>query len=73
LFQKANQPRLAKGIDLREKNAQYKYHAEISKHFQQYFRFGGLPEQIDVQNRRAWLSGLYQKIYLGDTFMNYEL
>ncbi|MDR2423780.1 MAG: ATP-binding protein [Prevotellaceae bacterium] len=64
---------LAHGIDLQEKNAQYKYHAEISKHFQQYFRFGGLPEQINVQNRRAWLSSLYQKIYLGDIVARYQV
>jgi predicted AAA+ superfamily ATPase len=64
---------LAQNIDLQKKNAIYKYHTDISKYFQQYFRYGGLPEQINVQNRRAWLSSLFQKIYLGDIVARYQV
>jgi predicted AAA+ superfamily ATPase len=64
---------LANNIDIREKNVRIKYHAELSKLFEQYFKYGGLPEQINVQNKRAWLSSLYQKIYLGDIVARYQI
>ena len=31
-----------------------------------YFYYGGLPEILSFKNKRAMLSSLYQKIYLGD-------
>jgi predicted AAA+ superfamily ATPase len=63
----------ANHIDVQEKNAKVKYHAEISKLFEQYFVFGGLPEQVNILNKRAWLSSLYQKIYLGDIVARYQI
>lgn len=36
------------------------------KCFNDYFHFGGLPEIVNFKNKRAMLSSLYQKIYLGD-------
>lgn len=40
--------------------------SEIKKEFAEYFYFGGLPEIGYFNAKRAMLSSLYQKIYLGD-------
>lgn len=39
---------------------------EILNFFSQYFNFGGFPENLLVQNKRDYISSLFQKIYLGD-------
>ena len=38
----------------------------VKRLFNEYFTFGGLPEIKDFKQKRAMLSSLYQKIYLGD-------
>ncbi|MBQ3631442.1 MAG: ATP-binding protein [Prevotella sp.] len=40
--------------------------SEVKRHLQDYFYYGGLPEILSFKNKRAMLSSLYQKIYLGD-------
>ncbi len=40
--------------------------AVIKQAFQQYFRWGGLPESFHLPVKRDYLSSTYQKIYLGD-------
>lgn len=40
--------------------------SEVKRHLNDYFYFGGLPEILLFKNKRAMLSSLYQKIYLGD-------
>ena len=40
--------------------------AEILRHFNNYFYFGGFPEGVTLTSRRDYLSSIYQKIYLGD-------
>ena len=40
--------------------------SEVKRHLKEYFYFGGLPEILTFKNKRAMLSSLYQKIYLGD-------
>lgn len=40
--------------------------SEVKCHMQDYFYYGGLPEILSFKNKRAMLSSLYQKIYLGD-------
>ena len=40
--------------------------SEVKRHLNEYFYFGGLPEILLFKNKRAMLSSLYQKIYLGD-------
>ncbi len=40
--------------------------SEVKRHLNEYFYFGGLPEILSFKNKRAMLSSLYQKIYLGD-------
>ena len=38
----------------------------MKRHLNKYFYYGGLPEILSFKNKRAMLSSLYQKIYLGD-------
>ncbi len=64
---------LAKGIDLDNKNAIYNYHKEILKLSEPYFTFGGLPESIDIQDKRNWLSNLFNKIFFGDLIARYNI
>lgn len=40
--------------------------SEVKRHLNEYFYYGGLPEILAYKNKRAMLSCLYQKIYLGD-------
>jgi predicted AAA+ superfamily ATPase len=40
--------------------------SEVKRHLNEYFYYGGLPEILAFKNKRAMLSSLYQKIYLGD-------
>ena len=40
--------------------------SEVKRHLNEYFYYGGLPEIQSFKNKRAMLSSLYQKIYLGD-------
>ena len=64
---------LASGIDCNGKNAFFRFHSEINKAFEGYFRFGGLPEVVKVENKREWLSNLYQKIFFGDLISRYQI
>ena len=40
--------------------------SEVVRAFNEFFYYGGLPEISEYRNKRKMLSGLYQKIYLGD-------
>ena len=40
--------------------------SEVKRYLNEYFYYGGLPEILLFKNKRAMLSSLYQKIYLGD-------
>ena len=64
---------LAKNIDLKIKNVEFAKFYEIEKLFEDYFYNGGIPEQIEVNDKRAYLSSLYQKIYLGDICKRYQI
>lgn len=57
----------AKGVSLSE-GWQYSTaeKSEVVRLFHEYFIYGGLPEIVDYKQKRAMLSSLYQKIYLGD-------
>ncbi len=61
------------GIELTDKNFIYRSHNEIVKAYENYFRFGGLPELTQVNDKRAWLSNLYQKIFFGDLITRYQV
>ncbi|HQA59147.1 MAG TPA: ATP-binding protein [Fervidobacterium sp.] len=47
--------------------------AEILRLFNEYFYFGGLPEVIKYNAKRDYLSGVFQKIYLGDIASRYSV
>ena len=38
----------------------------VVRHFQEYFYYGGFSECFNQNNKREWLTSLYQKIVLGD-------
>ena len=61
------------GIDTSDKNFLYHHRVHISKTYEEYFRFGGLPELLKINDKRAWLSHLYQKIFLGDLITRYQI
>ena len=46
---------------------------EVVRTFDAYFYNGGFPELIAFKDKRSWLSGLYQKIFLGDLVARYAL
>lgn len=64
---------IAKGLDVNDRNFEYKNQVAINKYVEEYFRFGGLPEVTTVQDKRAWLSGLYAKIFFGDLLSRYSI
>jgi predicted AAA+ superfamily ATPase len=64
---------LSLGIDWTDKNVIYQFRNEIIKAFENYFRFGGLPELMHVTDKRAWLSSLYQKVFFGDLISRYQI
>ena len=61
------------GIDMNTPNAVYRYPTEISKSFESYFRYGGLPEVVRISDKRTWLSSLYQRIFFGDLITRYQI
>ena len=61
------------GINVKEKNALHLHGKEIVKHFETYFRFGGLPEVMNVADKRSWLSGLFNKVFFGDLIARYDI
>ncbi len=63
----------AAGIDTNNKNFIFQFRIEINKAFETYFRFGGLPETLKVENKREWLSNLYQKVFFGDLISRYQI
>lgn len=40
--------------------------ALFMKAYEEYFRWGGLPEAVNLPVKRNYLTGLYQRIYVGD-------
>ena len=61
------------GINVKEKNALHLHRKEIVKHFETYFRFGGLPEVMNVADKRSWISGLFNKVFFGDLIARYDI
>ncbi len=61
------------GVNIHDKNVIYRHYKDITKAYETYFRFGGLPELTVVADKRAWLSNLYQKILLGDLVTRYKV
>ncbi|MDR0937755.1 MAG: ATP-binding protein [Mediterranea sp.] len=47
--------------------------SKVARAFDTYFYYGGFPELRRFEDKRTWLSGLYQKIYFGDLVARYSL
>jgi hypothetical protein len=47
--------------------------AEVSRKTDTYFYFGGFPELTIYNDKRQWLSSLYQKIFFGDLISRYAV
>ena len=61
------------GIEINDKNSIYTYKNEISRAFQIYFQYGGLPEHFNLTDKRACLSNLFQKLFFGDIVTRYQV
>lgn len=61
------------GIEINSPNAIYRNDIEISRGLVQYFQYGGLPEVRERQDKRAWTSGLFNKIFFGDLVSRYQV
>ncbi len=62
-----------KKIDLKNKNAIYKYRNDIVKAYEEYFRDGGLPETLMMSDKRSWISSLFNKIFFGDLVARHQV
>lgn len=60
-------------FDINDKNLIYSRSTDITKAFEIYFRYGGLPEHFNVIDKRAWLSNLFQKLFFGDLVTRYQV
>ena len=40
--------------------------ANLFEIYEQYAKYGAFPELVDIKNKRNYLSGIYQTIYIGD-------
>ena len=47
--------------------------AEVLRQFNNYFRFGGFPEGVELSSKRDYLTSVYQKIFLGDIATRYSI
>lgn len=46
---------------------------EIIKIYEQYLKFGGFPELFKFENKREFLSSVYQKLFYGDLIARYNV
>lgn len=57
----------AKSIDFSEKAVQgTKSKGKIQREMEEYFYFGGFPENLQYLDKRGYVSSIYQKVLLGD-------
>ncbi len=62
-----------KRINMNDKNAIYKYRNDIVKAYEEYFRDGGLPETLMMNDKRSWISSLFNKIFFGDLVARHQV
>lgn len=62
-----------KRIDINDKNAIYKYRNNIIKAYEEYFYDGGLPETLQMADKRSWISSLFNKIFFGDLVSRHQI
>jgi hypothetical protein len=56
--------------------AQTKYSEErfpVIRAYEQYLKFGGFPELVKFENKREFLSSVYQKLFYGDLIARYKV
>lgn len=58
---------------MNNKNAIYKYRNDIIKSYEEYFRDGGLPENLMMSDKRSWISSLFNKIFFGDLVARHQV
>jgi hypothetical protein len=63
----------ASGVDISNQNLVYQNRTQITRTFEDYFHFGGLPELVTITDKRGWLGSLYQKIFFGDLVSRYQV
>lgn len=57
----------AKNIDYSDKALHStKEQGKIKRELEKYFYFGGFPENLEYENKREYVSSIYQKVLLGD-------
>ncbi len=59
----------AHGIRLQKHWQLSKQCAEVERLFNSYFHFGGFPELTSVVDKRAWITGIFQKIFFSDVMV----
>ena len=64
---------LFKRVDLSDKNVLYKSRNAIVKEYEEYFKNGGLPETLQMADKRAWISSLFNKIFFGDLVTRHQV
>jgi uncharacterized protein len=61
------------GIEYSDKLKYTKQRYEIIRAWDQYLQFGGLPELLKMENKREYLSSVYQKLFYGDLIARYKV
>lgn len=57
-----------------EKNYEFSSQlVQVKKHFATYFKYGGFPEIIKFDDKRTYLSNLFQKLLYGDIIARYQV
>ncbi len=46
---------------------------ELLQHFSSYLKYGGFPELVNFQNKKEFLSSVYQKLFYGDIIARYNI
>lgn len=59
----------AHGVKLKKNWEFSKQSAEVQRLFQEYFYYGGFPELTSVIDKRAWITGIFQKIFFSDVIV----
>ncbi|MFP4289890.1 MAG: ATP-binding protein [Bacteroidota bacterium] len=61
------------GIDLKDHFAYSNQKNEIVRIQDEYMHYGGLPETLRFQQKREYLSNIYQKVFFGDILVRYKI
>ncbi len=62
-----------KKVNWCDPNAVYKYRNNIIRAFEEYFYYGGLPETLQMNDKRGWISSLFNKIFFGDLVARHQV